>query len=477
MSFLEELQKGTNKTVTENGAVTNRSTLNNNLDFFALAGAMRGNVPGAVKLFEKAFHTDKQLAVRTLFYLRDVRGGQGERTIFRECYKALWTLDAHLAGVLLAFVPTYGRWDDVVELTSPATYPVFVDMVKKQFESDEIAMAKSESVSLMAKWLPSVNTSSARTKAQGKNLAKALELKDSQYRKKVVALRKYIKLLEQDMSAKNWSEIDYSKLPSQAHRKHVKAFKRNDEARYTEFLAKVEKGKAKLNADTLFTYEVFDAISAGQDKAANAMWKSLPDFTNGNDALVVADVSGSMRGRPMSVSVSLALYYAEHNKGIFHNKFMTFSERPQLVDVVGDTLAAKLRMIENAHWDMNTNLEAVFATVLLAAVNSGQGQDGMPKALYIISDMEFDQAVRNPSESIFDNAKAAFKVHALELPHVVFWNVNARQEQAPATKFDNNVTLISGLSQSTFQYAVEGKTPEELMLDVVNGERYAPITI
>lgn len=475
MSFLDELQKDNNSARTENGAVTNRSSLNNNLDFFALAGAMRNNIPGAVKLFEKAFHTDPLVAVRTLFYLRDIRGGQGERDIFRECYRKLTDLNPELASKLLFYIPEYGRWDEVLQVVTHNNADA-VRLIAIQLAKDEANMAKGESVSLLAKWLPSENASSKKTASLAKFLMKGLGLKPSQYRRKVVALRKHIKLLEQQMSAKEWPEIDYSKLPSQAHRKHTKAFKRNDEERYTAFLAKAEKGEVKLNAGTLFTYEVFDAVQAGNDQAANAMWNNLPDFTNGNDALVVADVSGSMMGRPMSVSVSLALYYAEHNKGAFHNKFMTFSANPQLVDVVGDTLTNKLRMIENAHWDMNTNLEAVFATILNAAVRSGANGDDMPKVLYIISDMEFDRCVV-ADESVFERAKAAFGVHKLNLPHVVFWNVDARQEQAPATKFDNNVTLISGLSQSTFQYAVGGKNPEEMMLEIVNSERYEPITI
>lgn len=480
-NFLDELQKGTNKTHTENGAVTNKSTLNANLDFFSLSGAMRSNVASAVNLFEKAYYTDPQIAIRTLFYLRDIRGGQGERDIFRVCFNKLIDLSSDHATKVVKHIAEYGRWDDVVELLPGKLGSLAVDIIREQFAKDSQDMKDNKSISLMAKWLPSGNATNKRRRELAKSLAKELKLVSNSdnltpYRKDVSRLRKYIKLLEQQMSTKQWSEIDYSKLPSQAHRKHVKAFKRHDEARYTEFLSKVEKGEAKLNAGTLYTYEVFDAVSAGNLQAANAMWKSLPDFTNGNDALVVADVSGSMNGRPMSVSVSLALYYAEHNKGTFHNKFMTFSARPQLVDVTGNTLADKLRMIQNAYWDMNTDLEAVFATILNAAVASGSKGDDLPKVIYIISDMEFDQCVV-ADESVFDRAKNAFIQNGMTLPHVVFWNVSARNEQAPATKFDNNVTLISGLSQSTFQYAVGGKNPEELMLEVVNSERYAPITI
>ena len=480
MSFLDELQKNTNKnTRTLNGAVTNDSTLDPNLDYFSLAGAMRNRVNDTRHLFAKAFAADPQTALRTLFYLRDIRGGQGEREIFRAGLQELEDIAPETAAevVIKNYIGEYGRYDDLFALRKASSLATVAEFVKAQLADDEDSMKDGKTASLLAKWLPSENASSKTTRGQAVALAKLLDLKPSQYRRKIVTLRKYIKLLEQQMSKNEWSEIDYSKIPSQAGRKHVKAFMRHDEERYRDFLSKVEKGEAKMNTSTLYTYEVFDMVRSGHDQAANAMWANLPDYTNGTDALVLADVSGSMSGRPMSVSVSLALYFAERNKGVFSNKFMTFSERPQVVDVVGNSLTDKLRFIESSDWGMSTNLEAAFDAILSAAVASGQGQDGMPKTLYVISDMEFNQAVSNQSESIFDNAQRKFKEKGLELPHVVFWNVNSWQDQAPATKFDNRVTLISGSSQGTFQHAVNGKTPIELMLDVVNSERYAQIVL
>lgn len=466
MSFLDELQKSTNYTYTENGAVTNISTLDPVLDFFSLAGAMRNSPSEAVRLFEKAYFTDKLPALRTLFYLRDIRGGQGERNLFRLGLKRLSEIDRNVYEKNIKHIPEYGRWDDVPVLDA-------VELIKHQLDEDEKSMAKGKPVSLLAKWLPSENTSSHKTSSEAKALAKALGLKPSQYRKRIVALRKYIKLLEQQMSANQWEEVDYSKLPSQAHRKHVKAFKRHDEARYSSFLKAAEKGEVKLNTHTLYTYEVFDTIQH-DTAAANAMWANLPDWTNGTNSLVLADVSGSMSGRPMSISVSLALYFAEHNKGIFKDCFITFSERPQIVKVVGSNLETRLRNIENRDWGYNTNVEAALRAILDASV---QSPEDTPRVLYIISDMEFDEACSNPSKTIFDSISDDYKQAGIEMPHIVFWNVNARQTQVPATKFDNRVTLISGSSQSTFRYAVEGKTPIELMNEVINSERYASITI
>lgn len=477
MDFLNELKKTTNYTRTENGALTNKSSLNPVLDFFSLAGAMRGREKEAVTLFERAYSADNELTIRALFYLRDVRGGQGERSIFRACLTRLFEIDPEVADFVVKYIPEYGRWDDL-PLSEAG-----IALIEEQLAKDLEAYEKGEPVSLLAKWLPSENASSTKSKTVARRLAKELELKPPQYRRTLSKLRERISLLEQRMSARAWSTIDYGKLPSQAGRKHVKAFKRHDEERYNEFLTAVEKGEKTMNASTLYTYEVFDTISR-DEKAANAMWKSLPDFTNGKNALVVADVSGSMSGRPMSISVSLALYFAERNKGAFNGYFLTFSDDSRLQAVTGNSLMDKLRSIKSADWGTSTNLMSAFRAILDAAERSGAPKEEMPSTLYIISDMEFNQAdggggygYGRRERTNFEEAKRMFRAAGYELPHIVFWNVDARDMQAPALAGDGNVTLISGSSQSTFRYAVEGKTPEESMRDILESERYAQITL
>lgn len=469
MGFLEELQKATNKATTENGGVTNASSLNPCLDFFALGASKRRDPMSATRLFTKAYAKDKTTALRTLFYIRDIRGGQGEREIFRKCMEELAAFDIDTANKMLKFIPEYGRWDDL--LYNRANNPVAVEIVKKQLVEDE----KSEQPSLLAKWMPSENTSSISTRKAAKNWAKALGLKASEYRKLLSKLRKKIRLLEQDMSANRWGAIQYDKLPSQAFRKHTGAFKKHDEERFSAFVTKVNEGKAKINTSTVTTAEVLQNVRKGDNDASNAIWKSLDNFVLEDlNAIVVADVSGSMEGRPMDISTSLALYFAERNKGVFANKFMTFSEQPRLVEVIGDTLTQKLHNIETADWGMNTNIEATFDALLTAAKASNDFEN-MPKVIYIISDMEFDCCVTGADETAFENARRKWNEAGLELPTVVFWNVDARSDNVPATKFDRNVTLISGSSQSAFRFAMEGKTPEDLMNEVVNSERYRQI--
>lgn len=486
MSFLEELHKQGNKTAyTQNGAISNVSTLNPLLDFFSKAGAMRGKEADAVELFKAAYALDETLALRCLFYLRDIRGGQGERSVFRACLQALEDMDNDVAIKVLPFIGEYGRWDDMFVFRKGATLAAIAQLISTQLDSDEKDMKNGRPVSLMAKWLPSENASSKTRRGQAVAIATLLNLKPRQYRKKLSELRKYIVLLEQSMSNREWSSIKYDKLPSQAHRKHVKAFKRHDNERYDAYIAAVQRGETKINASTLFTYEVYDMVNKGNGATADALWASLPDYTRGENALVLPDVSGSMFSNysksvaPISVSVSLALYFAERNTGLFKDFFLEFSSNARLHKVTGKTLSERMESVRRSTgWMGSTNLQSAFDAILDAAVKSNASVDEMPKILYIISDMQFDEATRENSATNLEVAQRKFEAAGYELPHVVFWNVNATYgNDAPATMYDGKVTLISGSNQSTFQYAVAGKTPMESMLDILNSERYTRIVV
>jgi len=493
MSFINELQTNTNRaSFTENGALSNTSTLNPVLDFFSKAGAMRGREAEAFKLFQKAFDADPQNATRVLFYLRDIRGGQGERSVFRYI---LDQLDEDFVNRIAHYIPEYGRWDEV-----PVNQYTVENLIAKQLEEDMENMKAGKSISLLAKWMPSENagkaslvkarkvasllgwTGNSREVELGNDTFKRVPSLRT-YRKNIVALRKYYdNFLERLMSEKRWGEIDYSTLPSQAHKKHVKAFLRNDETRYRAYLESVNKGEAKINSGTLFAYQLYDMVNGwnvdpDEVKAADALWKNLPDYTKGQNALVLADVSGSMTGFPMSVSVSLALYFAERNKGQFKDYFMTFTGNPRLQKISGDTLSAKMRSIESSEWHMNTDVQAAFDAILKAAKDGKASQDEMPSTLYIISDMQFDVATGRNDKTNFEVMAEKYAEAGYELPHVVFWNCNAYGNESPATMYDDRVTLISGSNQSTFQYVVEGKTPMQSMLDILESERYAKIVI
>lgn len=369
---------------------------------------------------------------------------------------------------MLPLVPEYGRWDDILGDIND----IVVKLVKDQLEAD----MKSDKPSLLAKWLPSENASSKASKEAATKLATKMGIKPRIYRKVLSKLRKKIHLLEQDMSSNKWSSVEYDKLPSQAFRKHTEAFRRHDLARYQKFLNDVNNGTKKVNASTVTTAEVIQNVSKGDNDSANAIWKSLDNFVPEDlNAIVVADVSGSMCGRPMAISTSLALYFAERNKGVFANKFMTFSGTPRLVEVIGDTLTQKLNFIETAEWGMNTNIERTFDALLRAAINAREDKENIPKVIYIISDMEFDYCASGADETAFENARRKWAAAGFDLPTVVFWNVESRSNNTPATKFDANVALISGSSQSAFRFAFEGKTPLDLMHEVIDSERYQAI--
>jgi len=465
MTYLQNLASASNRSArTENGAVTLRSTLNPLVDFFALAGATRKNPQIGLDLFKKAFAYDPQSAIRVLFYLRDIRGGQGERVLFRNCLAYLAEHEKEVCDKIVGHVPEYGRWDDLFVLQVETILPII--------QAQLILDTKSENPSLLAKWLPSENTSSAKTRQLARGMIKALGASPKEYRKMLSTLRKQISLIEQKLSAKRFDTIDYSKVPSQAGLKYRKSFYRNDQTRYESYLKSVTKGEAKINTSTLYPYQVYKAVGT---PGAEQMWANLPDYTDGRNALVVADVSGSMAGDPMAVSVSLALYFAERNQGIFKDHFITFSGSPSLQKINGSTLRDKMNSIERAEWGMNTDVNKVFKLLVDTAVRNNANPSEMPETIYIISDMEFDACSGRQT-----NFEAIDKMYAgtdYKRPNLVFWNVSARNKQVPVEHNQDGVTLVSGLSPSTFKLVVENKSPLDLVMDVVNSERYNIIVI
>lgn len=470
MSFIESLEGATNVGHTENGAVSNQSTLDPVLEFFSKSGALRGDVKKARELFRKAYASDPELALKALFYLRDVRGGAGERKLFRSIFAHEVSEDHQRA--LVRLVPEYGRFDDF-DLVK------FSDVIDEQLAADNVAKHPS----LLAKWLPSMNATSKATRSRAHNLARALSLEPREYRQLISRLRGKIRLLEQDMSERNWSNIEYDKLPSQALMRHTKAFQRHDAERFAKYLEDVKSGKKKINASTLYAHELYRMVKSGEAAdTADVLWEALPDYTNGDNALVIADVSGSMMSglssvAPMDISVSLALYFADKNVGTFKDYFMTFSEQPALQKVRGRTLREKFNSIERADWGMSTDLQLAFDAILTAAIDDNTPQEEMPSTLYIISDMQFNQASRGNTKTNLETARDKFESNGYKLPQIVFWNVNARGNDSPATKYDEGVTLVSGTSQSVFQFVFSGLSPIQSMMMVLGSERYDPIEI
>ena len=481
--MLEFLKREANKTYTENGSVTYRSTGRDCLDLFATIGALRRESEQEITArFLRAYAEDPDLAMKILFYGRDVRGGLGERRVFRIMLRWLAVSKPESVVRNLPYVAEYGRWDDVLVLLDTPCRAEALALLKQQFDADLAALSSDGDVSLLGKWLPSVNASNDETIRAAKQIANAFGLSDRDYRKTLTKLRAQIRILENNLRKRDYT-FDYSKQPSKAMFKYRKAFLRNDAERYGAFMQRVSTGEVKLNTGALYPYEIIEKAYHCDDAerlSLDATWRALADYTQDENALVVADGSGSMYwgGKPMPAAVaqSLAIYFAEHNRGAFRNHFITFSMNPRLVEIKGRDIVDKARYCETFNECANTNIQKVFELVLNAAVRNRVPQKDLPSTLYIISDMEFDSCAAGASLTNFEYAAKLFRQAGYRLPNVVFWNVSSRNQQQPVTTNEQGVALVSGCSPRIFSMVMEGSLdPFTFMLSVIDTERYAPI--
>ena len=481
--MLEFLKREANKTYTENGSVTYRSTGRDCLDLFATIGALRRESEQEITArFLRAYAEDPDLAMKILFYGRDVRGGLGERRVFRILLRWLAVSKPESVVRNLPYVAEYGRWDDVLVLLDTPCRAEALALLKQQFDADLAALSSDGDVSLLGKWLPSVNASNDETVRAAKQIANAFGLSDRDYRKTLTKLRAQIRILENNLRKRDYT-FDYSKQPSKAMFKYRKAFLRNDAERYGAFMQRVSTGEVKLNTGALYPYEIIEKAFHCDDAerlSLDATWRALADYTQDENALVVADGSGSMYwgGKPMPAAVaqSLAIYFAEHNRGAFRNHFITFSMNPRLVEIKGRDIVDKARYCETFNECANTNIQKVFELVLNAAVRNRVAQKDLPSTIYIISDMEFDSCAAGASLTNFEYAAKLFRQAGYRLPNVVFWNVSSRNQQQPVTMNEQGVALVSGCSPRIFSMVMEGSLdPFTFMLSVIDTERYAPI--
>lgn len=485
--MLAFLKKEALSTHTENGAATYTTTMSDCLDLFSTAGALRAAPEAEIAdRFTRAWAENPDLAMKIAFFARDVRGGLGERRAFRVMLKTLSGLAPASVVKNLENIPEYGRYDDLMVLLDTPCKDRMIAYIKSQLARDTAALgAEGENVSLLAKWLPSVNASNAETVRAAKQVARALGMSDAQYRKTLSALRDRIAILENNLRERDYT-FDYAKQPSKAMLKYRKAFLRNDGTRYQAFLEQVRSGEAKLNTGTLYPYELVSPILSGTVSEAERLtldttWKTLPDYTGNGDALVVVDGSGSMywsavQPMPATVALSLGLYFAQRNTGAFRGHFITFSGRPRLVEVKGWDLFEQVKYVESFNECANTNVQAVFDLILRTAVKNRLKQSDLPATLYFVSDMEFDVCAENADLTNFECARRAFAARGYALPNVVFWNVASRTLQQPVTRNEQGVTLVSGCTPRLFEMVLSGNlSPYAYMLEVLNIPRYRDI--
>ncbi len=488
MNFAEAARMNAAFTRTENGAVALNTTGVATLDFFAQAGALRtADQARITRLFSEAWNEDPLFATKIAFYARDVRGGLGERQTFRTLLQFMAKYHPEALRPNLDLIGVYGRYDDMYCLIST---PLEADMwaaMKKQFEEDRRNLQDGKAISLLAKWIKTADASSAATRILGILTAQELGYSVYEFKRLVRAMRKHIGIVEALMSAGRWDEISYPEVPSRAMMIYRKSFARHDAQRYGDFIQKAVRGETSVHAAALFPYDIVEKVmhinwthlKIVEDAALEAQWRQLPDYVEtGTNALVIADTSGSMCGRPMATSVGLAVYFAERNTGPYKNMFMSFSGSSRIQILKGETLAQKIRSINMNDWQGNTNLQAAFDHVLDIAVRNHVAPEGMPKSLIVISDMEIDYC-GDKNWTFYEKMSRNFNDHGYTIPNVIFWNVASRHDIFHADSKRVGVQLVSGQSAAVFRQVMQcvGMTPVEAMEKIIGSERYAPITV
>ena len=506
-TFMNNLTDNTNFTFTENGAITHKTTRSDLLDLFAMGAAYRSRSEAdVINLFKNAYVENPTYALKCLFYIRDIRGGQGERRFFRTCMRWMAMVHPTVVFNLLEYVPEFGRWDDMYTFVNTPCEKEAFQVMKKQFALD----LECKTPSLLAKWLKSENTSSKESRRYATLTRQYFHMTSRQYRKTLSILRQRINVLERLMSENRWDEIEFDKIPSKAGMMYKNAFARHDIERqknanvvsYADF-AKDE--TTTVNAKALYPYEcVREAIKVAKNQRwdhfgefeevnramINKYWDNLTDYFNNStfNGIAVVDTSGSMtmnyRGAsatPIDVAISLGLYCAEHNSGPFANHYISFASRPQLIRTDGIDFCDKVERIYQTNLIDNTNIEAVFDLLLKVALQPSTKKQDIPQNVIIISDMEFDSAVDNwrerngvnsdNVETLLESIAKKWSRCGLDLPGLIFWNVNARQDNIPIIG-NGRISYVSGFSPIIFETIMSGKTGYELMMEKLNSERY-----
>lgn len=478
-TFVKAASREANLTATENGATALSTTENAVLDLFSTIGALRNaSEDRVVNLWKAAFKENPALAMRTLFYARDVRGGLGERETFRTILKHLAQTAPEYVKENIALVGYFGRFDDLYSLVGTPCEEAMWSFMKDQFKMDLAAMSEGKSVSLLAKWIKTPDASSDATRKMGIQTALKLGYNVKTFKKDLRTLRKYLDIPEIKMCANEWDTICYKNVSANCMMKNRNTFKSHDETGFKAYLDNVKKGKTSIKAGTLYPYDIVEKYLYGRESdndVLNLQWEALPNYAEDENVLIMADVSGSMTGRPMATSIGMAMYFAERNKGDFHGLFMTFSGEPDFVKVKGSTIADRIRNISRADWGMNTNLDAAMSKVLSLAKKSNIAKEDMPKAFVIISDMEIDRcAETNNNELFYDRWKEKFEDAGYDVPSIVFWNVNSRHDIYHSDSNIKGVQYYSGQSVSVFKNIFQGIefNPVEAMMSVLMNERY-----
>ena len=492
-----------NVSVTENGAIGYKTTGHPLLDINFAASSLRSkSEKEIVDMFEKAYYDTPLDSILWLFYLRDVRGGMGERRSFRIILKHM--ADNHpkeIAGVI-PYIAEYGRYDDMWVLLETQFKEPVIKLLKEQIVSDLNGVKENKPISLLGKWLPSRCSKNAKNKQYVNLICTNLGISPYTYQKITSTLRKHLKIVECDMSAGRWSVIDYNKVPAKANLLYNSAFLKHDEERRRRFLSALENHEEgiKINAGTLFPHDIVHryinysyhgAICNTLNQTLEELWKALPAEAGDADTMIVSDGSGSMWQkvdknapcgslRAWEVCAALTIYFAERATGAYKNTFVTFGSNPQYVNITNcKTLVSKINYLL-MHTDCSsTNMEAVFDMILKTAVTNHLTQEQLPGTVLVLSDMEFnDSYACNPrlDATLFGHITKKYETVGYKMPKLAFWNLCSRTGTIPMKQNENGLVLVSGFSPATMKMVMSGNLdPFDAMLDVLYTERYRPI--
>lgn len=455
------------------GGMYYNSSYNANLDFYS--GISRFNTEEEIiTAFRNAYSENRDLALANLLFTLDIREGKGERRIFKIAFKDLCNYASEDAKIILSYIGSLGRYDYIIEGLYTKIEDDVIELIKNTILSD----LESERPSLLAKWLPSHRTH-GKSSSIAKHIVKKLNISEKEYRQILSKLRSKINIVEKNLTNRSYDNIMFEKVPTKAMLKYTNTFIREVTERFSEYKNSIVKGEAKINTQGLFCYEVIQNVinEKCDNEILNAMWENQKYVeTKDRNILVVADTSGSMfayNAIPYASAIGLAIYTAERNKGIFKNKFITFSSNPLLQEIRGKNILEKVHSIRSII--DNTDVDKVFELLLKSMKDSNSTQEDLPSHIIIISDMEFDEGVYSKGGTNFNGWKKAFKDEGFELPKIIFWNVAGRTNGFPVAKNDNDCIMVSGFSTNILEniFNLEEFNSLEQMLAVL--KKYIPL--
>ena len=448
----------------------------------------------ALRLFITSYEEDPLYTMKWLMYARHIKLGLGERDIFRMMLTKIGDLHPEMAlqFIIGTELWNYGRWDDVLRIFFDTTSTILHDglgeVISNQFRRDVIGCSLGDSISLLAKWMPSNNTSSKQKRSESVILQSLLHLNAREYRKILSRLREHLEVVDRKASLNQWNDINYNHVPSKANLKYRQAFLKHDEERRKAYLTSLQKGDeaVKINANSMFLYDIVQAyveksgywgeILKSHDETLEQLWKAQEAPKGYEDILIIRDGSASMCQQltgnssvtALSVADSIALYCAQHNKNeSFKNRFITFSNRPQMVDIsMCQTLRDKLRRLHRFDDYSNTDIEATFDLILDTAVKNHLPQEELPSSCLIISDMQFDQATKHEDNTtVIESCRQKFESLGYTMPRLIFWNVSVYAHNTiPVQMHPSGVILVSGFSKSIVDMVVSRELNPETAL-------------